>query len=102
MKRKVKTLVILAFLVSVLFSILFFAIHETNLEKNRQILRDNSDKYELYLDGEQIDSIDDVDLYSLNYIIIDDESGIARMYTNILMKIAKGVDYGILSDEQES
>lgn len=102
MKRKVKTLVILAFLVSVLFSILFLAIHETTLEKNRQILKDNSDKYELYLDGEQIDSIDDVDLYSLNYIIIDDESGIARMYTHILMKIAKGVDYGILSDEQES
>ena len=62
MKRKVKTLVILTFLVYVLFSILFLAIHETTLEKNRQILKDNSDKYELYLDGEQIDSIDDVDL----------------------------------------
>lgn len=81
MIKKAKTGIILALLLSVVFVVLLLAIHQTNIEKSYERLR-NSD-YEIYFDGEPVESIEDIDIRGINYIIIDDESERADVYTHM-------------------
>lgn len=81
MAKKVKTGIILALLLSAIFVVLLMAIHQTNIEKSYERLRDSD--YEIYYDGEPVESIEDIDIRGINYIIIDDESERADVYTHM-------------------
>ena len=81
MAKKAKTGIILALLLSVIFVVLLMAIHQTNIEKSYEWLRDSD--YEIYYDGEPVESIEDIDIRGINYIIIDDESERADVYTHM-------------------
>lgn len=81
MAKKAKTGIILALLLSVIFVVLLMAIHQTNIEKSYERLRDSD--YEIYYDGEPVESIEDIDIRGINYIIIDDESERVDVYTHM-------------------
>lgn len=81
MVKKAKTGIILALLLSVIFVVLLMAIHQTNIEKSYERLMDSD--YEIYYDGEPIESIEDIDIRGINYIIIDDEFERADVYTHM-------------------